>query len=156
MSWDRSTQKIVTLSTGDAEYVALGDEVKEGLLVKAVTYFIAPGLPEKFFKVFVDNEPAIDLATNSVLPGPSILMRVSTSFGSWVGRVQFQSRTFRRRNNVQIISRKRSRVPHSGTTEPFLVNLHVRIRFFCLMCDSSFEIIILVRKYVFCLFSVKH
>ena len=64
VSWDSSTQKIVTLSTGEAEYVALGDGVKEGLFVKAVSSFIVPELSEKCFNVFVDNESAISLATN--------------------------------------------------------------------------------------------
>lgn len=40
VSWD-STQKSVTLSTGEAEYVALGDRVKEGLFVKALSSSIA-------------------------------------------------------------------------------------------------------------------
>ena len=36
VSWLSSTQKIVTLSTTEAEYVALGDGVKEALFAKAV------------------------------------------------------------------------------------------------------------------------
>ena len=40
VSWSCSTQKIVTFSTTEAEYVALGDGVKEGLLVKAVLSLI--------------------------------------------------------------------------------------------------------------------
>ena len=59
-----NTQKIVTLSTTEAEYVALGDGVKEGLFVKAVSSFIVPSLSEKSIKVLVDNEGAINLAAN--------------------------------------------------------------------------------------------
>ena len=42
VSWVSSTQKIVTLSTTEAEYVALGDGVKEALFAKSVLYFIVP------------------------------------------------------------------------------------------------------------------
>ena len=64
VSWFSSTQKIVTLSTTEAEYVALGDGVKEGLLVKAVLSFIVPSLSEKSTKALVDNEGPIKLAAN--------------------------------------------------------------------------------------------
>ena len=50
VSWSSSTQKIVTLSTTEAEYVALGDGVKEGPLVKAVLSFIVPSISEKSIK----------------------------------------------------------------------------------------------------------
>ena len=40
VSWFSSTQKIVTLSTTEAEYIALGDRVKEALFVKGVLSFI--------------------------------------------------------------------------------------------------------------------
>ena len=40
VSWVSSTQKIVTLSTTEAEYVALGDGVKESLFAKSVLSFI--------------------------------------------------------------------------------------------------------------------
>ena len=62
--WSSSTQKIVTLSTTEAEYVALGDGVKERLFVKAVLSFIVPSLSEKSVKVLVDNERAIKLVAN--------------------------------------------------------------------------------------------
>ena len=42
VSWVSSTQKIVTLSTTEAEYVALGDGVKESLFAKSVLSFIVP------------------------------------------------------------------------------------------------------------------
>ena len=45
--WSSSTQKIVTLSTTEAEYVALGGGVKEGLFVKAVLSFIVPSVGEE-------------------------------------------------------------------------------------------------------------
>ena len=41
VGWSSSTQKIVTLSTTDAEYVVLGDGVKEGLFVEAVLSFLS-------------------------------------------------------------------------------------------------------------------
>ena len=47
VSWSSSTQKIVTLSTIEAEYVAIGDGVKEGLFVKSVLSFIVPSLSER-------------------------------------------------------------------------------------------------------------
>jgi len=64
VSWLSSTQKIVTLSTTEAEYVALGDGVKEALFAKAVASFLVPGLTEKIILAIVDNEGAINLASN--------------------------------------------------------------------------------------------
>ena len=64
ISWFSSTQKIVTLSTTEYEYVALGDGFKEGLFVKAVLSLIVSSLSEKSIKVLVDNEGAINLAAN--------------------------------------------------------------------------------------------
>ena len=59
-----STQRIVTLSTTDAEYVALGDGVKEVLFAKSVASFLVPSLSQKTIKVFVGNDGAINLASN--------------------------------------------------------------------------------------------
>ena len=64
VSWFSSTQKIVTLSTTEGEYVALGDGVKKALFVKGVPSFIIPFISDNFFKVFVDNDGEISLANN--------------------------------------------------------------------------------------------
>ena len=41
--WFSRTQKCVTLSTSEAEYVALGDAVKELLFLRQVWRFMIPG-----------------------------------------------------------------------------------------------------------------
>ena len=64
VSWVSSTQEIVTLSTTEAEYVALGDGVKEALFAKSVSPFIVLSLSENCIEVFVGNEGAIALANN--------------------------------------------------------------------------------------------
>ena len=64
VSWFSTTQKIVTLTTTEAEYVALGDGVKEALFVKVVLSFIIPSISENCIKVFVDNNGATSLANN--------------------------------------------------------------------------------------------
>ena len=64
VSWFSSSQKIVTISTTEAEYVALGDGVKEALFVKGVLSFIIPSISENCIKVFVDNDGTISLANN--------------------------------------------------------------------------------------------
>ena len=61
--WISSTQRIVTLSTTEAEYVALGDGVKL-LFAKSAASFLVPSLSQKTLKVFVDNDGAIKLAFN--------------------------------------------------------------------------------------------
>ena len=64
VSWFSNTQKIVTLSTTEAEYVALGDGFKEALFVKGVLPFIIPSMSENCIKVVVDNDGAVSLANN--------------------------------------------------------------------------------------------
>ena len=64
VGWISSTQRIVTLSTTEAEYVALGDGVKEVIFAKSVASFLVPSLSQKTIKVFVDNNGAIKLASN--------------------------------------------------------------------------------------------
>ena len=64
VGWISSTQRIVTLSTIEAEYVALGDGVKEVLFAKSVASFLVLSLSQKTIKVFVDNDGAINLASN--------------------------------------------------------------------------------------------
>ena len=53
--WFSRMQKCVTLFTSEAEYVALGDVVKE-LLLRQVWCFMIPGKGMPCFPVFGDNE----------------------------------------------------------------------------------------------------
>ena len=55
MCWFSRTQKCVTLSTSEAEYVALGDAVNELLPLRQVLPFMIPGKGIPCFPVFEDN-----------------------------------------------------------------------------------------------------
>ena len=58
-------QKCVTLSTSEAEYVALGDAV-ELLFLRQVWRFMIPGKGMPCFSVFEDNQGAFQLSKNPV------------------------------------------------------------------------------------------
>ena len=60
------TQKCVTLSTSEAEYIALGDAVKKLLFLRQVWRFMLPSKVMPCFPVFVDNQGAVQLAQNPV------------------------------------------------------------------------------------------
>ena len=60
--WFSRTQKCVTLSTTEAEYVALADTIKEAMFMRYVWSFIFPGFGEVCITVFEDNEGAKHLA----------------------------------------------------------------------------------------------
>ena len=62
--WKPTTQRCVTSSTTEAEYVACGDGIKEALFVCAVLEFLQPHLRGKPIGVFKDNEEAKALAEN--------------------------------------------------------------------------------------------
>ena len=64
VSWTSSTLRCVTLSTAEAEYVALGEGVKEAMFTDAVLSFICPELSGSCVRVFEDNQRAISLAEN--------------------------------------------------------------------------------------------
>ena len=64
--WFSRTQKCVTLSTTEAEYVALADTIKEAMFLRYVWCFIFPGLSAPCITVFEDNEGARHLAQNPV------------------------------------------------------------------------------------------
>ena len=61
VAWISRTQKCVTLSTTEAEYVSMGDGVKEGLFVNDVLEFLVPSARNGKIEVFEDNEGAITL-----------------------------------------------------------------------------------------------
>ena len=64
--WFSRTQKCVTLSTSEAEYVALGDAVKELLVLRQIWRFVLlrKGMP--CFPVLEANQGAVQLAQNPV------------------------------------------------------------------------------------------
>ena len=63
-SWFSRTRKCVSLSTTEAEYVAMATGVKEALHVRGVLVFLMPSLGSPCIGVFEDNKEAIDLAKN--------------------------------------------------------------------------------------------
>ena len=65
VSWFSWTQKCVTLSTTEAEYVAMTDGVKEALYVRGILKFLMPSVESKGIGVFEDNRGAIDLAPST-------------------------------------------------------------------------------------------
>ena len=64
--WLSRTQKCVTLSTSGAEYVALGDAVKEVLFLRQIWGFMLPSKVMPYFLVFEDNGGSVQLAQNPV------------------------------------------------------------------------------------------
>lgn len=66
VSWFSRTQKCVTLSTTEAEYVAMGEAVKELLFLRQVWHFMLPSLGTPCVTVFEDNQGALQLAQNPV------------------------------------------------------------------------------------------
>ena len=60
------TQKYVTLSTSEAEYVALGDAVKKMLFLRQLWRFMIPDKGMPCFPVFEDNQGALQLSKNPV------------------------------------------------------------------------------------------
>ena len=66
MCWFSRAQKCVTLSTPEAEYVALGDAVKEFLFLRQVWRFMIPGKGMPCCPVFEDNQDALQLSKNPV------------------------------------------------------------------------------------------
>ena len=54
----------MTLSSTEAEYVALGEVTKEVLFMRGILKFIQPNLDESCTTVYEDNQGAIQLANN--------------------------------------------------------------------------------------------
>ncbi|CAB1106667.1 unnamed protein product [Ectocarpus sp. CCAP 1310/34] len=67
ISWLSRTQKCVTLSTTEAEYVSLADVMKkEVLFLRKVWRFMLPEAGMPCIPVFEDNQGAIQLAQNPI------------------------------------------------------------------------------------------
>ena len=64
--WFSRTQKCVTRSTSEAEYVALGDTVKDLLLLRHVWRFMLPGKGMPYFPIVEGDQSAVQLSQNPV------------------------------------------------------------------------------------------
>ncbi|CAB1120295.1 unnamed protein product [Ectocarpus sp. CCAP 1310/34] len=66
VTWFSRTQKCVTLSTTEAEYVAFADVLKEVLFLRQVWRFMLPDTGMPCIPVFEDNQGAIQIAHNPI------------------------------------------------------------------------------------------
>ena len=64
--WISRTQKCVSQSTSEAEYLAMGDGEKEALFVNGMLQFLRPSRRRRKIDVLEDNEGAIALAYNTL------------------------------------------------------------------------------------------
>ena len=64
VSHTSKTQRVVSLSTSEAEYIAAGEGIKEALFVRAVLSFIVPETSGASTKFFEDNQGAKALIEN--------------------------------------------------------------------------------------------
>ena len=62
--WISRTQKCVSQSTSEAEYIVIGDGVKEALFVNGMLQFLRPSRKPRKIDVLEDNAGAIALAEN--------------------------------------------------------------------------------------------
>ena len=66
MSWFSRTQKCVSLSATEAEYVAPADVTKEVLFLRQVWRFMLPDVGMPCIPVFEDNQGTVQLAQNPI------------------------------------------------------------------------------------------
>ena len=71
VSHTSKTQRVVSLSTSEAEYIAAGDGVKEALFVRAVLSFVAPETCGASVKVLEDNQGTKALIENPLISARS-------------------------------------------------------------------------------------
>ena len=64
-----TTQHCVTLSTNEAEYVAMAQGAKTALFTKAVLDFLQPELTNETIDLFEDNQRATAIAENPISGG---------------------------------------------------------------------------------------
>ena len=104
VSWFSRTQKCMTLSTTEAEYVALADIIKEVLFLRQVWRFMLPQVRMPCIPVFEDNEGAVQLAQNPITNSNS---RSTSTYGTtflenWQGGKKSLSRMCRPVSSMQI------------------------------------------------------
>ena len=64
VSWFSRTQRCVTLSTSEAEYVSISDSMKDILYLRGFLGFMRPSSAEQKVILFEDNQGAVHLANN--------------------------------------------------------------------------------------------
>ena len=69
--WISRTQKCVSQSTSGAEYLAMGDGVKEALFVNGMLQFLRPSRKPRKIDILKDNEEAIAFAENPLTSSKS-------------------------------------------------------------------------------------
>ena len=69
MKASSTTQHCVTISTSEAEYVAMAQGAKTALFTKAVLDFLQPELANETINLFEDNQAAITIAENPIIGG---------------------------------------------------------------------------------------
>ena len=85
--WFSKTQKCVTLSTSEAEYVAMTGTLKEVLFLRHVWEFMLPEVERLCIRLFEDNQGAIQLVEKPVSGGNSKHIEVRYHFiRQWVQR----------------------------------------------------------------------
>ena len=80
VSWHSKTQKGVTLSTTQAEYVAMSDMGKEILFLRQVWYFMVPKARMPSIAMYEDNEGAIQIAKHPISNSISVHIDVRHHF----------------------------------------------------------------------------
>jgi hypothetical protein len=80
VSWCSKRQKAVTLSTCEAEYMAMGSATKEAMFLKEFLTELGYFHDEKGVKLFCDSQSAINLMKNPVLHQSTKHIRVQAHF----------------------------------------------------------------------------
>ena len=80
VSHTSKTQRVVSLPTSEAEYIAAGEGIKEALFVRAVLSFTAPETLGASIKVLEDNHGAKALIENPLISARSKQIEVRFHF----------------------------------------------------------------------------
>ena len=90
------TQKCVTLSTTEAEYVALADTIKKVLLLRQVWHFTFPDAGTPCTPVYEDSQGAVQFVQNPITNSNSKHVHVRhLSSRNWLGGKIYRLSTYR-------------------------------------------------------------